>query len=127
MDGDPDGMAIMATYKYGSVAFAHENRNLNVPGLHWLGLRLADVVAGAGPLGDDTLLRLTKRDRKKAIAMLSKNPVWEADGPEPEWRVELQRMLMLNVKAEMEILYDMEGGLTGWLDRKLVHLIQNGG
>ncbi|KAI2821009.1 hypothetical protein CBS63078_1710 [Aspergillus niger] len=127
VDGDPDGMAIMATYKYGSVAFAHENRNLNVPGLHWLGLRLADVVAGAGPLGDDTLLRLTKRDRKKAIAMLSKNPVWEADGPEPEWRVELQRMLMLNVKAEMEILYDMEGGLTGWLDRKLVHLIQNGG
>lgn len=98
-----------------------------MPGLHWLGLRLADVVAGAGPLGDDTLLRLTKRDRKKAIAMLSKNPVWEADGPEPEWRVELQRMLMLNVKAEMEILYDMEGGLTGWLDRKLVHLIQNGG
>ncbi|GLA39277.1 hypothetical protein AnigIFM63309_006614 [Aspergillus niger] len=125
VDGDPDGMAIMATYKYGSVAFAHENRNLNVPGLHWLGLRLADVVAGADPLGDDTLLHLTKRDRKKAIAMLSKNPVWEADGPEPEWRVELQRMLMLNVKAEMEILYDMEGGLTGWLDRKLIHLIQN--
>ncbi|GCB19623.1 meiotic recombination protein SPO11 [Aspergillus awamori] len=125
VDGDPDGMAIMATYKYGSVAFAHENRNLNVPGLHWLGLRLADVVAGADPLGDDTLLHLTKRDRKKVIAILSRNPVWEADGPEPEWRVELQRMLMLNLKAEMEILYDMEGGLTGWLDRKLIHLIQN--
>ncbi|GLA72901.1 hypothetical protein AtubIFM55763_003795 [Aspergillus tubingensis] len=119
VDGDPDGMAIMATYKYGSVAFAHENRNLNVPGLHWLGLRITDVVAGAGLLGDGTLIRLTKRDRKKIVAMLSRNPIWAADGPEPEWRVELQRMLMLNVKAETEILYDTEGGLTGWLDRKL--------
>ncbi|RAK94266.1 meiotic recombination protein Spo11 [Aspergillus costaricaensis CBS 115574] len=118
-DGDPDGMAIMATYKYGSVAFAHENRNLNVPGLHWLGLKIADVVAGADPLGDNKLIRLTKRDRKKVVAMLSRNPIWAADGPEPEWRVELQRMLMLNVKAETEILYDMEGGLTRWLDQKL--------
>ncbi|GLB01830.1 hypothetical protein AtubIFM57258_000240 [Aspergillus tubingensis] len=120
VDGDPDGMAIMATYKYGSVAFTHENRNLNVPGLHWLGLRITDVVAGAGLLGDSTLIRLTKRDRKKIVAMLSRNPIWAADGPEPEWRVELQRMLMLNVKAETEILYDTEGGLTGWLDRKLI-------
>ncbi|GLA96149.1 hypothetical protein AtubIFM61612_011337 [Aspergillus tubingensis] len=119
VDGDPDGMAIMATYKYGSVAFAHENRNLNVPGLHWLGLKITDVVAGAGLLGDSTLICLTKRDRKKIVAMLSRNPIWAADGPEPEWRVELQRMLMLNVKAETEILYDMEGGLTRWLDRKL--------
>lgn len=109
----------MATYKYGSVAFAHENRNLNVPGLHWLGLKITDVVAGAGLLGDSTLICLTKRDRKKIVAMLSRNPIWAADGPEPEWRVELQRMLMLNVKAETEILYDMEGGLTRWLDRKL--------
>lgn len=115
----------MATYKYGSVAFAHENRNLNVPGLHWLGLRITDVVAGAGLLGDNTLIRLTKRDRKKTVAMLSRNPIWAADGPEPEWRVELQRMLMLNVKAETEILYDTEGSLTGWLDRKLVHLVQS--
>ncbi|PYH69335.1 putative meiosis-specific topoisomerase Spo11 [Aspergillus vadensis CBS 113365] len=125
VDGDPDGMAIMATYKYGSVAFAHENRNLNVPGLHWLGLKIVDVVVGAGLLGDNTLIRLTKRDRKKVIAMLSRNPIWAADGPEPEWRVELQRMLMLNVKAETETLYDTEGGLTGWLNRKLVHLVQS--
>ncbi|GKZ30013.1 hypothetical protein AbraIFM66950_007442 [Aspergillus brasiliensis] len=125
VDGDPDGMAIMATYKYGSVAFAHENRNLNVPGLHWLGLRIADVVAGADPLGDDTLIHLTKRDRKRIVAMLCRNPVWDVGGPEPEWRVELQQMLMLNVKAETEILYDTEGGLTGWLDRKLVPLVQS--
>ncbi|GLA62459.1 hypothetical protein AtubIFM54640_003014 [Aspergillus tubingensis] len=119
VDADPDGMAIMATYNYGSVAFTHENRNLNVPGLHWLGLRITDVVAGADPLDDNTVLHLTKRDRKKVVAMLSRNPIWAADGPEPGWRVELQRMLMLNVKAETEILYDMEGGLTRWLDRKL--------
>ncbi|PWY86404.1 meiotic recombination protein spo11 [Aspergillus sclerotioniger CBS 115572] len=120
VDSDPDGMAIMATYKYGSVAFAHENRNLNIPGLHWLGLRTSDVISGADPHGDDALIHLTERDRKKAIAMLGKNPIWAADGPEPEWRAELQQMLMLNVKAETEILYDRDGGLVGWLDQRLV-------
>ncbi|OOF94377.1 hypothetical protein ASPCADRAFT_398009 [Aspergillus carbonarius ITEM 5010] len=120
VDSDPDGMAIMATYKYGSVAFAHENRNLNIPDLHWLGLRTSDVTAGADPHGDDALIHLTGRDRKKAIAMLGKNPVWAADGPEQEWRAELQQMLMLNVKAETEILYDGDGGLVGWLDRRMV-------
>ncbi|PYH96164.1 meiotic recombination protein spo11 [Aspergillus ellipticus CBS 707.79] len=123
VDSDPDGMAIMATYKYGSMAFAHENRNFNLPDLHWLGLRTSDVIAGVILSGDEALIRLTKRDRKKAIAMLSNNPVWAVDGPELEWRVELQQMLMLNVKAETEILYDSEEGLVGWLDRKMVSLL----
>ncbi|PYI12205.1 meiotic recombination protein spo11 [Aspergillus sclerotiicarbonarius CBS 121057] len=125
VDSDPDGMAIMATYKYGSVAFAHENRNLNIPDLHWLGLRTSDIVAGPDPLGDEALIHLTERDRKRAITMLSKNPVWAADGPEQEWRAELQHMLVLNVKAETEILYDGDGGLVGWLDRKMLSSLKD--
>jgi meiotic recombination protein SPO11 len=35
--------------------------------------------------------------------MLEKG-VFEESGPEPEWRVELQRMLMLNIKAEIQIM-----------------------
>ncbi|KKK15957.1 hypothetical protein ARAM_002800 [Aspergillus rambellii] len=119
VDSDPDGMAIMSTYKYGSMAHTRNNGHLNVPSLRWLGLRTSDVVCDAESLGDETLIRLTMRDRKKVVSMLTKNPVWAVDGPELEWRAELLRMLMLNVKAETEILYHRQGGLEGWINRQM--------
>lgn len=119
VDGDPDGMAIMSTYKYGSKAHAHENARLNVPHIRWLGLRISDVVMSADPEDDDSFVQMTARDRKKAVAMLKNSPVWAVDGPEPEWRGELQLMLMLNLKAETEIMYDRTGGLEEWLDQKM--------
>ncbi|PYH78548.1 meiotic recombination protein spo11 [Aspergillus uvarum CBS 121591] len=121
VDGDPDGMAIMSTYKYGSLAYAHENSALNCPEIQWLGLRTSDIVAGVDPSGNDALLSLTERDRKTILAMLSNNPVWAVDGPEQDARAELLQMLMLNVKAEMQILYEGDGGLVRWLDRRMTH------
>lgn len=112
-------MAIMSTYKFGSKAHARENSTLNIPKLQRLGLCTSDVVAGTDPLGDDAFIPLTPRDRRKIVAMLTNSPVWAVDGPEPEWRAELQQMLMLNLKAETEILYKREGGLEGWIDRKM--------
>ncbi|KAF9885620.1 hypothetical protein FE257_012711 [Aspergillus nanangensis] len=117
VDCDPDGMSIMSTYKYGSMAHASQNAKLNVPSIRWLGLRTSDVVAGTQ--SDDTLLPLTARDRKKALAMLSSHPVWGPNGPELEWRAELQQMLMLNMKAELETLYSRNGGLEQWLNDKM--------
>ncbi|KAJ5342955.1 hypothetical protein MYU51_016043 [Penicillium brevicompactum] len=118
-DGDPHGMAIMSTYKYGSVAQLHENARLSLPRLQWLGLRVSDIVAVPDEFGDKALCPLTKRDRNKILAMLQNSPVWASDGPEPQWRVELQRMLMLNFKAEIEVLYEHTGGLEGWIDRRM--------
>lgn len=118
VDSDPDGMAIMSIFKYGSVAQAHENAKLNVRQLRWLGLRTSSVATGSDCPGDETFLPLSARDRKKAVAML-RSPSFAEDGPEPMWRVELQQMLMLNLKAETEILYEREGGLEGWLDKRL--------
>lgn len=80
---------------------------------------MSEVVESLGPDGDEALMSLTRRDRRKIVSMLSNNPVWAVDGPEPEWRVELQRMLMLNAKAEVEILYDREDGLEKWIDREM--------
>ncbi|KAL2825898.1 Spo11/DNA topoisomerase VI subunit A [Aspergillus cavernicola] len=119
VDGDPDGMSIMSTYKYGSMAHTRENNRLNLPCLRWLGLRMSDVVEGSQLGSDESLITLSKRDRRKIVSMLAKSPVWAVDGPELEWRVELQRMLMLNVKAEIEIEYDRVGGLEGWIDREM--------
>lgn len=118
-DGDPHGMSIMSTYKYGSVAHLHENARLSIPRLQWLGLRISDTIAVPEVLGDKALLSLTMRDRKKITAMLQNSPVWASDGPELEWRAELQQMLVLNLKAEIEILYECIGGLEGWIDRRM--------
>jgi meiotic recombination protein SPO11 len=110
----------MSTYKYGSMAQPRENSSLVVPSLRWLGLRTTDVVEdGEEALNGDDLMPLTLRDRKKIVAMLSRNPVFAVDGPEPEWRVELQRMMMLNIKAETEIRYGRDGGLEGWIDGEM--------
>ncbi|KAL4991612.1 Spo11/DNA topoisomerase VI subunit A [Aspergillus falconensis] len=119
VDGDPDGMAIMSTYKYGSMAHTRENERLNLPSLQWLGLRTSEIIGGLKSDGDETLMSLTRRDRRKIMTMLGRSPVWAVDGPEAEWRVELQRMLVLNIKAEIEILYDRVGGLEGWINRKM--------
>ncbi|OQE87704.1 hypothetical protein PENNAL_c0019G03860 [Penicillium nalgiovense] len=118
-DGDPHGMAIMSTYKYGSAAHLHQNARLSIPRLQWLGLRVSDIIAVPEVLGDTALLSLTIRDRKKITAMLRNSPVWASNGPEPEWRAELQRMLVLNLKAEVEILYGCQGGLEGWINRRM--------
>ncbi|KAJ5947511.1 hypothetical protein N7466_000526 [Penicillium verhagenii] len=118
VDGDPDGISVMSTYKYGSVAHAHENARLTLPGLKYLGIRVSDAVMDSG-VSQNVLLSLSSRDRRKIQCMLCNSPIWADNGPEPEWRVELQRMLMLNVKAEIETLYEQDGGIEGWIDRKM--------
>ncbi|OQE19574.1 hypothetical protein PENSTE_c015G00811 [Penicillium steckii] len=105
-DGDPHGLAIISTYKYGSLAYLHENAGLTLPCLQWLGLKLADTANGTQDSSGSHSLTLTIRDRKKIISMLRRSPIWASDGAEPEWCAELQRMLMLNVKVEIEKLYD---------------------
>lgn len=136
MDFDPDGIAIMSTYKHGSFNLSHENEQLNVGRLQWLGVRCQDILSKpAGASGCDDartvvmepagLLRLSARDRKKAAKMLENSEVFReeekgARGAERQWRGELQVMLMLNVKAEMEILAEREGGVVGWVRDRLV-------
>jgi len=63
-------------------------------------------------------MRLTARDRRKATLMLAKG-VFEEGAGEEEWRREAQVMLILNAKAEIQLLSGRPGGLEGWLDGKL--------
>lgn len=115
----------MSTYKYGSVALAHENQNLAVPFIRWLGVRSSDIVQDW--VDKSGLLKLSGRDRRIAGLMLGKDIFVDsgdegtvaAPGREKEWKRELQIMLMLNVKAEIQIL-SSRVGLEGWLDGKLL-------
>jgi meiotic recombination protein SPO11 len=81
-------MDSMSIYKYGSTAHAHEDAKLN---MHWLGLRTSDVVTEADHRGDDPLIPLNARDRKKALSVLRNNPVSAEDGPKMEWRLSCSR------------------------------------
>jgi meiotic recombination protein SPO11 len=45
--------------------------------------------------------------------------VFAENGIEIEWRNELQTMLILNVKAEMQVFEERDGGLALWLKGEL--------
>lgn len=66
------------------------------------------------------LLRLSHRDRRKAIAMLGNSHLSSEIEGETEWRAQLQVMLILNVKAEMEILGEQSSGVRDWVESKLL-------
>lgn len=131
-DYDPDGVAIMSIFKHGSRTLAHETTQLSCPSLRWLGLKSLDLpnrISGTGhsEVVESTdgkehgLLKLSTRDRKKAIKMLEDGTILGETGIEAEWRRELQVMLMCGYKAEMEILDEKAtGGLTQWVEKRLV-------
>ncbi|TGO49489.1 hypothetical protein BOTNAR_0429g00020 [Botryotinia narcissicola] len=98
VDFDPDGIGIMSTYKHGSVALAHENENLSIPSMRWLGLKSKDMMQGVKE--NEGLLKLSERDRRLAVKMLQRD-AFQWGGDEYEWRKEIQVMLMLNKKAEI--------------------------
>ena len=123
----------MSTYKHGSYRLAHENVTskdtpaLNLPRLHWLGVQshqISRIPATEGNTDNDTianaqgLMRLTPRDRTKARHMLEWD-LYAENGPEASCRRELQTMLVLNMKAEMQVLDDLPGGLATWLSTEL--------
>lgn len=112
VDFDPDGLGIMSTYKHGSQSLSHE-QNLAVPAIQWLGVRSCDFVGSDRTDDARGLLKLSARDRRIALRML------ERDGEkDDECKRELHVMLMLNVKAEIQILGNGKK-LGEWLDARL--------
>lgn len=116
----------MSNYKHGSWRLSHESAALNVPSIEWLGLHSSVILERCFDDDAQGLLRLSDRDRKKGTKMLEKWPL-EEEGPEQEWRRELQVMLMLGIKAEMEILADSKDGVVGWVKQRLLEEVQSEG
>ena len=116
VDFDPDGIAILSTYKYGSKSLAHETSHLCLPQIQWLGLRSEYVLSGEATHADQGLLNLTTRDRKKARSMLG----WQVLEGDEGLRRELQVMLMLNFKAELQLLDATSDGMSKLLKSSLL-------
>ncbi|KAI9679181.1 MAG: hypothetical protein M1822_007391 [Bathelium mastoideum] len=119
VDYDPDGLGILSTYKYGSRALAHENTDLATGCIRWLGLNSSQVVQNQQVSHDQQrLITLSKRDRRRANQMLG-DEVFREFGGESGWRRELQVMLILNLKAEIQICDSNVDGLSTWLQTQL--------
>lgn len=115
VDFDPDGIAILSTYKYGSKALAHETSHMSLPQIQWLGLCSEHVLSGEATHAEQGLLTLTARDRKKARSMLG----WQVLEGDESLRRELQAMLMLNFKAELQLLDATSDGMVNLLESSL--------
>ncbi|KAI8288408.1 meiosis-specific topoisomerase spo11 [Colletotrichum sp. SAR11_57] len=134
VDFDPYGVNIMRCYSHGSRGHAHEV-GVTVPSMQWLGIKSGDLV-GRQDLEDDdahaevldlTVFRrqqsesnfeatdvLKERDRKIAKTLLRNIPD-DLDEYNIQCRRELQIMLFLNVKAEIQAVDDA-GDISNWLD-----------
>lgn len=146
VDYDPDGVNIFRCYKWGSAALEHEEE-AKLPSLQWLGIKSCDLrdTPNEGPMEppiesntrpqptitsrrvttppagpSNRPLRLTQRDRKLAVKLLGDlaNET-DHDGVIAEAVLELQRMLMANMKAEIQAMND-DGDISTYLERKLV-------
>jgi meiotic recombination protein SPO11 len=114
MDYDPDGLAILHTYKHGSKKMSEENAGLVIPRIRWMGLQSRAITDEDHTHQTQGLLTLSLRNRHKASKMLE----WEQHVSVEEaaqWRRELQVMLMLNLKAEMQIVDSGPSGLVNMI------------
>lgn len=84
VDMDPYGIEIMATYKFGSIALAHESHRLAVERVEWLGVKTGDLeeVIRSAEGEVEGVMMLTERDRRKAVKMLGREWMERV----PEWR-----------------------------------------
>lgn len=98
----------------------------NLPEIEWIGLKAQDVADLSD--FDDTSTVLSMRDRALALSMLTNREWRDRSGtvlPGLDMALEeLRRMLMLNRKAEIQILDERRGGLENWLTARLSDELQ---
>ncbi|KAF4873774.1 Meiotic recombination protein rec12 [Colletotrichum siamense] len=134
VDFDPYGVNIMRCYSHGSRGHSHEV-GVTVPSMQWLGIKSDDLLGRRDlEVDDDSAFSrqqqsessfeatdaLKERDRKIAKTLLGNIPD-DFDEYNIECRRELQIMLFLNVKAEIQAVDDA-GDISGWLDAHMTRV-----
>jgi len=137
VDFDPDGVNIFRCYKYGS----SRQNSFGAAGIHWLGIKSRHILNLSGAASHhsqrdampytaitstnctDPVAYQTLRDRKLAKGTLGRLDTADDDDPQAvELRKELQVMLMLGTKAEIEWL-DEAGNMATWLDMEIAQFL----
>jgi DNA topoisomerase-6 subunit A len=97
VDNDPWGFYIYSVVKQGSINLAYESVRMAVPQARFVGLSSFDAERYALP--SNVTIRLDETDEKRAKQMLA-YPWFQRK----EWQRELQHMMKLGVKLELEAL-----------------------
>ena len=103
-DADPFGADIACVYRFGSIALSHENDDLAVPSIEWVGLTLEDCKVLSLP--DSVLLDCTPVDIAKATQLLA-HPALKHNSGVPGvnvWRTRIASFLETKKKAEIQAL-----------------------
>lgn len=101
MDADIYGFEILRVYSVGSKALSFEASNLAVPNIKWLGLLPTDLLDDSGfNIPSSTHLKMTKSDERRTKLILEEEFVKR----KPEWQKQIQTLLDLKVKAEIQAL-----------------------
>jgi meiotic recombination protein SPO11 len=61
---DPYGLEIASIYKFGSYSLSHQNEELAVPSIKWIGLKISRFIEYGIP--NKCMIEMTKMDVKKA-------------------------------------------------------------
>ena len=97
VDNDPWGFYIYSVVKQGSINLAYESVRMAVPSARFVGLSSFDAAKYALP--SNVSIKLDETDERRAKQMLA-YPWFERK----EWQRELQQMMKLGVKLELEAL-----------------------
>lgn len=121
-DFDPYGIDILKCYRYGSKASASAPTTA-IPGMRWTGIKSKDLIHGKT---DGIRGVLDENDRNRAQNMLSTFRVGTTSfRPVPgleDCAEELRRMLMLNQKAEIQLVDDQRL-LADWVVGELMQAL----
>mmetsp|Transcript_17061 Transcript_17061/g.33375 ORF Transcript_17061/g.33375 Transcript_17061/m.33375 type:complete len:449 (-) Transcript_17061:1500-2846(-) len=98
VDSDPYGLKILSVYMSGSKNMAYDANSLTCPDIKWLGVRPSDLDRYKIPA--ECRLELTDQDRKTGEALLKEDFIKK----NPEWVKELNIMLKMKKKAEIQAL-----------------------
>jgi len=98
VDSDPYGLKILSVYMSGSKNMSYDSASLTTPDIKWLGVRPSDLLKYKIP--DQCRLEMTEHDIKTGKDLLEEEFIQK----NPAWMKELELMLKMKVKAEIQAL-----------------------
>ncbi|KAJ4863705.1 type IIB DNA topoisomerase domain-containing protein [Trichoderma breve] len=125
-DYDPDGLNILRHYRLKSEI---ASEGFTAPAIRWLGIKSQSSKESTGSKTSisstecrEPISPLSTRDRNVAVGILKKLVDSGDDPTAVKLGRELQVMLMMGIKAEIQWL-DEAGNLTEWLDTKIGQML----
>ncbi|KAJ1423708.1 topoisomerase [Ochromonadaceae sp. CCMP2298] len=98
VDADPYGLKILSVYCSGSKQMSYDSNHLTTNDIKWLGVRPSDLDRYQLPA--QCRLDMTEHDKKMGEELLKEPFILK----HPEWVKELELMMKLGVKAEIQAL-----------------------